>query len=652
MQNSRMAHALSRPLSPARRRLLQSLPLGLFALGDAWANAPEQPAYALYDQPKYPPGFTHFDYANPQAPVGGALVLTPPTVGGSFDKLNPFTLKGNAAPGLNTLVFESLMTPSWDEPNTMYGLLADDIAVAADGLSVQFRLNPQARFSNGDPVTASDVAYSYNTLVSSAAAPQFASIYADVAGVSVLDARQVRFAFKRRNHELPILLAGLPVFSPKWAAGRKFNEVIDTPIASGPYRIARTSQQRDITYARRADYWGWHLPTRRGQFNFAEITYKLYLDGTARLEAFKAGEYDLLQEFIARNWARQYRGPGFDSGALKKLELPNHNPAGFQGFVVNLRRPQFQDVRVRQALALALDFQWLNRMLFYGAYKRIEGYFANSPFEAHGRPGPDELALLEPLRAQLPPEVFGDLPRMPSTTPPPGRPKAGCAPSGGSAGEAAAWGHPTPPNTLRGNLLKARALLEQAGWHWRDGALRNAKGQALVIEYLDAQGSMSRIISVYAQALQRLGITLNYRLADFALYQQRMDTFDFDMTTVRYGGSTSPGNELFDRFGSRAAGVQGSDNVWGLRDPAVDALIGKVVAATTLRDLQAACRALDRVLVCGWYSVPQWYSNTFRVAIAAHKFAWPKTLPLYYQPEGWAVQCWWSDPTSPNGRPA
>ncbi len=616
MQNSRMAHALSRPLSPARRRLLQSLPLGLLPFPAAWAASSGQAAYALYDQPKYPPGFTHFDYVNPQAPIGGSLMLTPPTVGGSFDKLNPFTLKGNAAPGLNTLVFESLMTPSWDEPNTMYGLLAEDIAVGADGLSVQFRLNTLARFANGDAVTAQDVVHSFTTLVSSEAAPQFASIYADVAAADVLDARQVRFSFKRRNHELPILLAGLPVFSPKWAAGRAFSAVIDAPIASGPYRIARQSQQRDITYARRADYWGWHLPTRRGQFNFADITYKLYLDGTARLEAFKAGEYDLLQEFIARNWARQYRGPGFDSGALIKLELPNHNPAGFQGFVVNLRRPQFQDVRVRQALALALDFQWLDRMLFYSAYKRIEGYFANSPFEARGVPGADELALLEPLRAQLPPAVFGALPRMPSTH---------------------------PPNSLRGNLLKARALLEQAGWHWRDGALRNARGQALVIDYLDTQGAMSRIISVYAQALQRLGITLNYRLVDFALYQQRMDTFDFDMTTIRYGGSTSPGNELFDRFGSHAAAVQGSDNVWGLRDPAVDALIAKVVAATTMRQLQAACRALDRVLVCGWYSVPQWYSDTFRVAIAAHKFAWPKTLPQYYQPEGWAVQCWWAD---------
>jgi len=617
-----MAHALYRPLSPARRRLLQSLPAGLFPLAAVWGAEPLHPAFALYDQPKYPPDFTHFDYADPTAPVGGRIVLTPPTVGASFDKLNPFTLKGTAAPGLNTLVFETLMTSSWDEPNTVYGLLADDIAVADDGLSTQFHLNPRARFSNGDPVTASDVAYSFNTLVSAAAAPQFASIYADVAGVDVLTPRLVRFKFRRRNHEMPILLAGLPVFSPKWTGRRAFNDVIDAPIASGPYRVARTAQQRDITYARRADYWGWHLPTRRGQFNFSEVVYKLYLDSTARLEAFKAGEFDLLQEFIARNWARQYRGPGFDSGALKKLELPNHNPAGFQGFVFNLRRAQFQDVRVRQALALALDFQWLNRMLFYGAYKRIEGYFANSPFEAHGAPGADELALLEPLRAQLSPAVFGELPRMPSTH---------------------------PPGSLRANLLKARALLEQAGWHWRDGALRNAKGDALVIDYLDNQGAMSRIISVYAQALQRLGIQLNYRLVDVALYQQRMDTFDFDMTTVRYGGSTSPGNELFDRFGSRAANVQGSDNVWGLRDPAIDALIEHVVAATTMRALQTACRALDRVLVCGWYSVPQWYSDTFRVAIAVRKFAWPRTLPLYYQPEGWAVQCWWSDPQYPTG---
>ncbi|WP_298292913.1 extracellular solute-binding protein, partial [Thiomonas sp.] len=403
-------------------------------------------------------------------------------------------------------------------------------------------------------------------------------------------------------------------------AGRKLGDVRDAPIASGPYRIDRQVQQRDIFYARRADYWGWQLPVRRGQFNFAEVGYKLYLDGTARLEAFKAGEFDLIQEFIARNWARQYQGGGFADGRLLKLELPTSNPAGFQGFVFNLRRPQFQDVRVRHALALALDFQWLNRLLFYGAYQRIEGYFANTPFEAHGKPGADELALLDPLRSELPPCVFGELPRMPTTD---------------------------PPHSLRGNLLQARALLQQAGWHWRNGALRNKSGEALRIEYLDSQGAMNRIISVYAQALEKLGIALTYRQVDFALYRQRMDTFDFDMTTVRFGGSLSPGNELLDRFGSKAAGIEGSDNVWGIRSAAVDRLIAQIIAAGDERQLQAACRALDRVLVCGWYSVPQWYSKVFRIAIAAGQFAWAKTLPLYYQPESWAATSWWATKAQP-----
>jgi len=612
-----MAHALSHPVDPARRALLQAALLGLAAPAMAAATlAGGEPAYALYGRPKYPPGFSHFDYVNPHAPVGGRLLLTPSSVAGSFDTLNPFALKGTAAPGLGTLVFETLMTGSLDEPNTVYALLAEDVAVAEDGLSVQFRLDPRARFANGDAVTAPDVAFSFAQLTGNTGAqPQWASLYADVAEVRASDARHVQFRFKRRNRELPMLLAGLPVFSPKWLAGRKLGDVRDAPIASGPYRIDRQVQQRDIFYARRADYWGWQLPVRRGQFNFAEVGYKLYLDGTARLEAFKAGEFDLIQEFIARNWARQYQGGGFADGRLLKLELPTSNPAGFQGFVFNLRRPQFQDVRVRHALALALDFQWLNRLLFYGAYQRIEGYFANTPFEAHGKPGADELALLDPLRSELPPCVFGELPRMPTTD---------------------------PPHSLRGNLLQARALLQQAGWHWRNGALRNKSGEALRIEYLDSQGAMNRIISVYAQALEKLGIALTYRQVDFALYRQRMDTFDFDMTTVRFGGSLSPGNELLDRFGSKAAGIEGSDNVWGIRSAAVDRLIAQIIAAGDERQLQAACRALDRVLVCGWYSVPQWYSKVFRIAITAGKFAWAKTLPLYYQPESWAATCWWA----------
>lgn len=612
-QNSRMAHALSF----SRRTLLQALPLGLWArLADAHAV----PGLALYDQPKYPPGFTHFDYTNPNAPIGGTLWLTPPSRAGNFDKLNPFTLRGTAPPGINTLVFETLMAVSWDEPNSVYGLLAEDIELAADHRSVRFRLNPAARFGNGDSVTTADVAHSFNTLVGPFAAPGIKVQFADVARVVAEDARHVRFDFKRDNHELPLIVAGMPVFSRKWGAGKNFDEVVnEAPIASGPFSIAHMSQNQDIVYARRADYWGWGLPTRRGQYNFARIGFKLYRDETARLEAFKAGDFDLIQEFIAKNWVRQYTGTQFSSGELVKRELPNHNPAGFQGMVLNLRRPLFQDLRVRHALALALDFQWLNRMFFYGQYKRIHGYFANSPFEAAHKPGPDELALLEPLRAQLSPDVFGSLPALPSTN---------------------------PPGSLRANLLASRSLLRQAGWHYRQGALRNARGEPFQFEYLDSQGSMARVMTPYAQALARLGISMRYRQVDYALYQRRMDRFEFDMTTVRYLGSPSPGNELRDRFGSASAALEGSDNVWGIRSPAADALISQVVQARTWSQLVAACKALDRVLVCGWYSVPQWYAASHRVAYRSGLFGMPTTLPLYYEPEAWAMACWWVQPST------
>ena len=611
LQNSRMAHALSL----SRRSLLQALPLSLLT----WpGSARAAGSFALYNAPKYAEGFTHFDYVNPRAPIGGTLWLTPPSSAGSFDKLNPFTLRGTAPPGLASLVFESLMMPSWDEPNSIYGLLAEDVAVAADGLSVRFRLHPAARFSTGDAVTAEDVCHSFDTLTGASAAPGIKVQFGDVARVMAEGARHVRFLFRRANHELPLIVGGMPVFSRKWGAGKTFDQVVnDPPIASGPYRVERVSQNRDIVYARRDDYWGWMLPSRRGQFNFARVGYKLYRDDTARLEAFKAGDFDLIQEFIAKNWVRQYNGSKFKSGELIKRALPNHNPAGFQGMVMNLRRPLFQDWRVRKALALALDFQWLNRMLFYGEYARIHGYFANSPFEAKGVPDADEIALLRPLRAQLRSTVFGPLPTLPSTD---------------------------YPGSLRANLLAARGLLRDANWHYRDGALRNARGEAFAFEYLDSQGAMARIMAPYAQALEKLGISLRYRQVDFALYQRRMDRFEFDMTTVRYLGSPSPGNELRDRFGSAAASVEGSDNAWGLRSAAVDELIGHVVQAQTWPELVAACKALDRVLVCGWYSVPQWYAAQHRVAYRARLFGIPDTLPLYYEPESWAIACWWALP--------
>lgn len=364
--------------------------------------------YAQFGDFKYAPGFTHFDYVNPDAPKGGEIRMVPPTRPTNFDKFNPFTLKGTAPYGIGTLMFESLLTGNSEEPTTAYGLLAEDVEVAPDKLSAVFRINPQARFQNGSPVLAADVVYSFATLTGKLAAPQFRTIYAEVKSARALDDHTVRFDFASPNRELPLVVGGMAVFSRAWGKGKPFDEVTsELPIASGPYKIDNPRMGRDVTYVRDPRYWGTALPVRKGLFNFDRITFKTYLDETARFEGLKAGEYDFMREFISRNWARQYTGKQFTSGELKKQAFENHNPGDFQGYVLNLRNPKFKDIRVRQAIGLAMDFEWLNKQLFYGLYKRVQGYFPNSEFHAEGLPKADELALLEPLRAKLRPEVFG-----------------------------------------------------------------------------------------------------------------------------------------------------------------------------------------------------------------------------------------------------
>ncbi|KVN35438.1 peptide ABC transporter substrate-binding protein [Burkholderia pyrrocinia] len=579
-------------------------------------------AIAQYGEPKYPPGFKHFDYVNPDAPKGGTLVLANPNRLTSFDKFNPYTMRGNIAPGID-LLFESLATGSSDEPASAYGLLADDIAVAPDGLSVTFHLNPRARFSNGDPVTAADVKFSFDTLKSRQAAPQFAAYFADIARAVIVDPATVRFEFRRHNRELPLIAGGVPVFSRKWglrADGTRipFDQLaFEQPIGSGPYLIERYENGRNITYRRNPAYWGADLPVRVGTHNFERIVYKLYGDGVARLEAFKAGEYDVLVEYIARNWVRRDVGKRFDSGELVKREFRQHNGAGMQGFMLNLRRPQFRDVRVRQALDLAFDFEWLNRQLFYGGYTRLDSYFADTDLQATGTPGPGELKLLEPLRAQLDPAVFGPMVVQPNTN---------------------------PPGSLRANLLKARALLAAAGWTYRDGALRNAKGEPFTFEILDDAGSaFEPVVIAYQRNLAKLGIDARFRTADFALLQKRLEAFDYDMTTIRLPGVQVPGPEQFARYGSKFADERGSDNVIGLKSPAVDALLAALGAAETREQLLDATHALDRVLMHGYYAIPQWYSTTHRVAYK-RTLAYPQTLPLYYSAEGWVVSTWWAKP--------
>lgn len=610
------------------RRLLVALVLGGSAMSIT-NQACAVYAIAQYGEPKYPADFKHFDYVNPDAPRDGTLVLANPDRLTSFDKFNPFTLRGNPAPGLG-LMFESLTTGSSDEVASAYCLLADDIDVAPDGLSTTFHINPQARFSNGDAVTAEDVKFSFDTLKSPQALPQFSVYFAQIARAVVVNRLTIRFDYKVATREMPLLAGGIPVFSHKWGMrpdGTRipFDQLaFEKPIASGDYLIDKYDNGRTISYRRNPNYWGASLPVRVGTHNFARIDYKLYSDAVAKLEAFRAGEYDVLVENVAQSWVRRDVGKRFDNGELIKREFPHHNGAGMQGFFINLRRPIFRDVRVRQALDLALDFQWLNRQLFFDQYKRTGSFFANTDLQATGKPGEGELAILEPLRGQLDPAVFGEMPQQPDTD---------------------------PPGSLRANLVKARQLLAQAGWTYRNGALRNMNGQPFVFELLDDSGSgtsMEPVAAAFGRNLQKLGITMNFRTADFALVQKRLDAFDFDMTTVRLPDVQVPGTEQLSRFGSKYADQQGSDNLAGVKSPAIDAILRRVVSAQTHEQLADATHALDRVLMNGYYVIPHWYSASHRIAYR-RDLGYPAKLPLYFAADEWVLSTWWKK-SSANAR--
>jgi microcin C transport system substrate-binding protein len=579
---------------------------------------------AQYGKPGYPAGFPNFAYVNPVAPKGGTLVLSPVQQTG-FDKFNPFSLKGIPAPGLGGLLFESLITPSSDEVASGYGLLANDVKVATDRLSVSFHINPQARFSNGEPVLAQDVKESFETLISKLASPMYRSVYADVSKVVVVSERDVRFEFRQPNAELPLIVGTMPVFSKTWGSQTDgstlgFDKLgFDKPVSSGPYLIEKFEPGRSITYRKNPDWWAKDLNVRRGMYNFERIVFQIYKDDMAQLEAFKAGDFDVSFEFRAKNWARGYQGPRFRSGELIRHEFVHHNGADMQGFVMNMRRPLFQDVRVRKALALAIDFEWMNRQLFFGQYTRLNSFYTDTELAAidtpGSLPGADELKLLNPLRGQLPPEVFKPILPPASTA---------------------------PPASLRDNLRQARELLAEAGWTYRDGALRNAKGEPFVFEMLD-NNVLTRIDVAYERNLERLGIKVNQRDVDNALFQKRLEEFDFDMTHYGFSASQSPGNELVDRFTSQAADVKGSENLIGLRSPAIDTLVQHVVRAVTREDLVAAGRALDRVLISGYYVIPHYYSKNHRVAYK-RTLAFPEKLPQHYTAQEWVLSTWWAKP--------
>ena len=584
--------------------------------GPAWAAH----GYALWGDLKYPSDFSYFDYVNPAAPKGGELRLVSNLRSSTFDKYNPFTIKGSAPAYLSDLMFDALLAGPLDETASGYGLLAQDVSVAADGMSVTFVLRPEARFHNGDPVLAADVKHSYDMLMGPYTSPAYKTLLEDVAGIDILSERSLRYRFKKPNRELPLTVGGLPVFSRSWGLEggkpKRFDAVVmDIPIGSGPYRVGPVRFGKDITYVRDPAYWAKDLNVRRGMGNFDRITVKIYKDNTAKLEALKAGEFDLMRFFSAGDWARRVNGKKFDSGELIKGEFKHRLPSGFQSYVINTRRDKFKDVRVREALGLAIDYEWMNRQMFYGAYQRVRGLFGNTDCQASGLPGPQELAVLEPWRSQIAPAAMDAMFAPPRTD---------------GAG------------SLRDNLRRARDLLGQAGWTVQNGVLRNQKGEAMVIDYLDSNEGGARVVAPWARNLEKLGIKLNYRAVDFALYQQRLSKFEFDIISLAYGGTHSPGQEYADMFGSKAAVTEDSGNMAGVSSPAIDAIIARMTSAKTKADLLPACRALDRVISHSHYLIPQWTATTHRMAFNDRRLGRPGQVPPYSSGEGWVINTWWA----------
>jgi len=560
--------------------------------------------------PKYPVSFNHFDYIDPLAIKGGKLVLSGT---GAFDSFNPFILKGVSAEGVG-LLFDTLMVASLDEPFSKYPLIAKDIKLAKDKLSVTFIIDSRARFNNGDKITATDVKFSFDTITSDKAHPQFKFMYADVKDAVVVDEYTIRFNFKNKNPELHLILGDISVFSEKWLQGKPFDKISEEiPVASGPYTIKEYDLGKRVVYQRNDKYWAKNLPSRNGQYNFDEIIYKYYQDLVISLEAFKAGEFEFRHEYYSKLWAREHNGPNYDSGEIIKENLAHSNNAGMQGFVFNTRREIFKDPEVRRAIALAFDFEWSNKKLFYNQYVVNDSYFSNSELQATGLPEGKELALLNEYKDQLPEAVFKQQWQAVSTK---------------------------PPRSLRQNLRKARDILHKAGWRVKQGVLVNANNQQLKFDVLLAQKGMDRILAPFARNLAKLGIEMKYRTVDRSLYIRRRRAFEYDMIVGGFQQSMSPGNELRNIFHSVSTEKKGSRNFMGVNDPVVDALVDKIISSENREDLIVACHALDRVLLNGNYLVPNWYINTHRIAYW-DKFNRPKTPPLYYYPKEWVISSWW-----------
>jgi microcin C transport system substrate-binding protein len=584
----------------------------LLAVPAVAADAPavtRSHAFSTLGKPQLPPDFAHFPYVNPEAPKGGDVALS---AVGTFDNFNQFIVRGTAAEQIGR-VYDTLLAPSADEPATAYGHLAHTIEMPADRMWVAFELRPEARFHDGTPVTADDVAWTFETLVKQGR-PYYRQYYADVQDVTVENPHRVVFHFKsNQNRELPLILGEMPVLPKHWWEGRDFSRPLtDPPLGSGPYQVDHFEFGRTIAFKRVPDWWAKDMPTGRGFDNFDTVRIEYFRDATVALEAFKAGQIDFRQENIAKQWATAYDFPAREQGSVKLEEIKHHLPTGMQGFVMNTRRPAFKDRRVREALAWAFDFEWADKNLFYGAYARDLSYFGNSDLASSGIPQGAELALLEPFRDQLPPELFTQPFALPVTD--------------GSGNN-------------RRELAHALDLFKQAGYEVKDRKLIGPDGQQFSFEMLLSDSSYERVSLPYMQTLAKIGIDAHVRTVDPAQYQRRMDNYDYDMTLTSFGESDSPGNEQSAYWTCASATQEGGDNLMGVCSPVVDALVTKLVNAPDRESQIAAAHALDRVLLWNWYLVPNWHLEIWRVAYW-NKFARPDK-PIR---AGFVFDDWWMDP--------
>ncbi len=584
----------------------------LALLAAAPLSAEQRHGLSAFGDLKYPQNFPHFDYVNPDAPKGGRITTIGTAGVVTFDSLNGYILKGDAAQKLD-LLFDTLMVRAFDEPDAVYGLVARTADLADDKMSVTFTLRPEAKFADGTPLTAEDVAFSFD-LIKKDGHPRLVVAIRDVVSGKAVDRHTVRYTFKGENvRDLPMIVAALPILSKAYYTANDFAKTtLEPPLGSGPYRVKDLKQGQHITYELRGDYWAKDLPVNRGRFNFGEIKLLYFRDRTAELEALKAGLLDLREEFTSKSWMTEYNVSALEEGRLIKAVTPDARPSGAQGFFLNMRRKKFADARVRQAMDLAFDYEWTNKNLFFNLYIRTQSPFENSAFKSKGTANDAEKALLIPLRDHVPAGAYEE----------PYKPPV----SDGSGQD-------------RKLLRKASQLLREAGWTRQGNVLKNADGETLTIEFLIFAPTFERVIAPYVRNLKLLGVDASIRFVEAAQYQERLKTFDFDIITQRFAMGQTPGVELQAFFSSTTAEVQGSFNLAGVKNPAVDALIGHAIRAKSREELNTALRALDRVLRGLHFWVPHWYKASHNVA-HWDMFGAPETKPAF---DRGILETWWID---------